>query len=51
MKRKVKLLKNNPYRYRVDISQPDALELYWRYKKWKGIPPMVSAVGCGTAGV
>ena len=26
------------YGYRVDISQPKIKELYFRYKKWKGIP-------------
>lgn len=28
----------NPYGYQVDISHPDIQPLYWRYKKWKGIP-------------
>lgn len=35
---KVKLLKDKPYGYRVDISTEDVLPLYKRYKKWKGIP-------------
>ena len=32
------LLKNNPYGYLVDISEPDIKLLYERYKRWKHIP-------------
>lgn len=35
---KIKLLKDNPYGYRVDISEPEVLELYRRFKRWKNIP-------------
>lgn len=35
---KIKLIKGNPYGYRVDISEPETQKLYRRYKKWKGIP-------------
>ena len=37
-KRTGKQRAGNPYGYQVDISHPDILPLYWRYKKWKGIP-------------
>lgn len=36
---KIKLLENNPYGYRVDISDPETQKLYQRYKRWKSIPP------------
>ncbi len=36
---KIKLLQNNPYGYRLDISAPDINPLYKRYKRWKNIPP------------
>lgn len=40
MKRmKIRLLRNNPYGYRVDISDPETQKLYQRYKRWKSIPP------------
>ena len=26
------------YGYKVDISQPKIKELYFRFKKWKGVP-------------
>ena len=35
---KIKLLVDNPYGYRVDISTPEVAELYARFKKWKNIP-------------
>lgn len=35
---KIRLLRNNPYGYRVDISDPETYKLYQRYKKWKDIP-------------
>ena len=34
----IRLLRDNPYGYRVDISEPETQKLYQRYKKWKGIP-------------
>ena len=37
----MKLLKNNPYGYQVDITGIKERELYERYKKWKGIPDHV----------
>ena len=36
---KITLLNDNPYGYRLDISEPDINRLYNRFKKWKGIPP------------
>ena len=35
---KIRLLNDNPYGYRVDISTPEVAELYARFKKWKNIP-------------
>ena len=35
---KITLLNDNPYGYRLDISEPDINRLYNRFKKWKGIP-------------
>lgn len=35
---RIRLIKGNPYGYRVDISEPETQKLYQRYKKWKGIP-------------
>lgn len=29
---------DNPYGYLLNISHPRVAPLYWRYKKWKGIP-------------
>ena len=31
-------MKPNEYGYRVDISNPKIKPLFFRYKKWKGIP-------------
>ena len=36
---KIRLLQNNPYGYRLDISDPTIKPLYERYKRWKRIPP------------
>ena len=35
---KIKLLKDNPYGYRIDISGGYERDLYREYKKLKGIP-------------
>lgn len=35
---KIRLIENNPYGYRLDISDPEILELYYRFKRWKKIP-------------
>lgn len=29
---------NNKYDYRYNLNHPKINELYYRYKKWKGIP-------------
>lgn len=34
----IRLLKDNPYGYRLDISEPEIHELYLRFKRWKKIP-------------
>ena len=34
----MRLMSDNPYGYKVDISDPKVLPLYKRFKKWKGIP-------------
>ena len=36
---KITLLNDNPYGYRLDISDPDINRLYVRFKRWKRIPP------------
>lgn len=36
---KIKLIKDNPYGYKLDISDPDINRLYVRYKRWRHIPP------------
>lgn len=32
------ILPKNKYGYQVDITDPKISPLYWRFKKWKGVP-------------